>query len=62
MINLFNGEYGPYRDIVLLNSAAALYIADKVNKFEDGIELTKSIIDSGKALDTLHNLKKISNE
>ena len=62
MINLFNGEYGAYRDIVLLNSAAALYIADKVNSYEDGIELTKSIIDSGKALDTLHNLKKISNE
>lgn len=62
MISLFNGEYGSYRDIVLLNSAAAFCIADKVNSFGDGIDLSKSIIDSGKALNTLNKLKKVSNE
>ena len=62
MIKLFNGEHGPYRDIVVLNSAAALIIGEKVQNFEDGIELSQSIIDSGKALSTLNKLKEISNE
>lgn len=62
MINLFNGEEGPYRNIVILNSAATFLIADKVKSFEDGIDLSKSIIDSGKAFNTLNQLKKISNE
>ena len=62
MINLFNGENGSYRDIVLLNSAATFCIADKVESFEEGIELSKSIIDSGKAIKTLNKLKEVSNK
>ncbi|PPR16822.1 MAG: Anthranilate phosphoribosyltransferase [Alphaproteobacteria bacterium MarineAlpha9_Bin3] len=62
MINLFDGEQGSYRNIVILNSAATFLIGDKVKNFEDGIELSKSIIDSGKALDTLNKLKIISNQ
>ena len=62
MVNLFNGEKSSYRDIVLLNSAATFCIADKVESFEEGLELSKSIIDSGKAIKTLNKLKEVSNK
>src|SRR5690606_7321833 len=36
---LLAGEKGPYRDIVLLNAAAALLVADKVETLRDGVSL-----------------------
>ena len=53
LISLLNGEKSAYRDIVTLNAAFALRLAKKVVKIEDGLELTKSVIDSGKALKIL---------
>lgn len=47
------GEGGPHRDIVLLNSAAALVVAGRVAGLADGIELAARSIDSGAAADTL---------
>lgn len=58
---LLNGAPGAYRDIVLLNSAAALLVADKVSTIEDGIALARATIDSGKAKDTLARLVAVSN-
>ena len=62
MLNLFKGEKGPYRDIVLLNSAATFCISDSVKNYEDGIDLANQLIDNGMALKTLQNLIKITNE
>ena len=62
MLNLFKGEKGHYRDIVLLNSAAAFGISDSVKNDEDGIALANQLIDNGMALETLQNLIKITNE
>ncbi|HEU6448442.1 MAG TPA: anthranilate phosphoribosyltransferase [Verrucomicrobiae bacterium] len=42
-------ERGPKRDAVLLNAAAALFVAGKSNSLADGLELAGKIIDSGKA-------------
>lgn len=50
-----------YRDIVLLNSAASLVVAGKVDKLVDGIELAREVIDSGKAYETLEGLISMSN-
>ena len=61
-LNLFKGEKGPYRDIVLLNSAATFCISDSVKNYEDGIDLANQLIDNGMALKTLQNLIKITNE
>ncbi len=58
---LLDGAPGPYRDIVLMNSAAALFVADKVTSLEDGIALAREAIDSGKAKDTLARLVAVSN-
>ena len=50
---IFTGEAGPARDIVLLNAGAAIYAADLVASLSAGIELAKTIIDSGKAQNKL---------
>ncbi len=62
ILNLLNGEISAYRNIVILNSAAAFCVGDRVNNFNDGIDLATNILDNGKALETLHKLIKISNE
>jgi anthranilate phosphoribosyltransferase len=51
-------ELGPKRDAVLLNSAAALFVANKVKSLTDGIELASELIDSRKALAKLDALIK----
>jgi anthranilate phosphoribosyltransferase len=46
---VFGGEMGPLRDIVLLNSAAALVAADKAATLAGGVPLAAQAIDSGAA-------------
>ena len=49
LLALLNGEKGAYRDIVLLNAAAAFLVADKVETLREGISLAGEVIDAGKA-------------
>lgn len=56
--NILNGEKGPHRDIVVLNSAAAFYLAGKVNNIAEGIDCAEKSIDTGLALEVLENLVK----
>jgi len=58
---LLVGAPGAYRDTVLLNAGAALFVADKVANVVDGIALARETIDSGKAKDTLARLVAVSN-
>tara|TARA_B100000686_G_scaffold353925_1_gene461581 strand:- start:51 stop:1070 length:1020 start_codon:yes stop_codon:yes gene_type:complete len=60
--SLFKGETGHYRNIVILNAAAAFCISDSVKKYEDGIDLATYLIDNGDALNTLNDLIKITNK
>jgi anthranilate phosphoribosyltransferase len=54
---LLRGEdRGPKRDAVLLNSAAALFVAEKCRSLAEGWELAGEIIDSGKARAKLEEL------
>ena len=62
MLHLFEGEKSAYRDIVVLNAAAAFCVADSVNTYEEGIELAQNLIDEGKPLNTLQKLIIVSNE
>ena len=59
--NILNGQKGSKRDAVLLNSAAGLYVADKVKSLNDGVELAENIIDNGKAKIQLNNFIELSN-
>jgi anthranilate phosphoribosyltransferase len=59
---VLDGMPGPYRDIVLLNSAAALVVADKAADIRDGIALSARAIDGGAAKAVLQRLVTITNE
>lgn len=58
MLALFSGTAGPYRDTVLLNSAAALIVAGRTDNLRDGVNVAARSIDSGAALATLDTLRR----
>lgn len=53
---LLGGAKGPYRDIVLLNAAAAFLVADKVETLREGVDLAAAVLDDGRAAATLARL------
>jgi anthranilate phosphoribosyltransferase len=56
-----DGKPGPARDVVLLNSGAALYISASATTIQDGIRLAAESIDSGKARQKLAQLVEMTN-
>jgi anthranilate phosphoribosyltransferase len=58
---LLGGERGAYRDIVLLNTAAALMVADKAENLREGALRAAKAIDEGAAKRVLENLIAVSN-
>ena len=58
---VLSGEPGPYRDVVLYNTAAALLIADKASDLKDGVAQASAAIDDGQAQKTLDLLVAITN-
>ncbi len=58
--DLLNGKTGTYRDIVLLNAAAAFLVADRVETLREGVELAGQVIDDGRALGALDRLIAIT--
>ncbi|MDH3239390.1 MAG: anthranilate phosphoribosyltransferase [Alphaproteobacteria bacterium] len=58
---MLGGEPGAYRDIVVLNAAAALVVAGKAGGLKEGASLAAKAIDSGRAKKTLAQLVAISN-
>lgn len=61
-LSILKGERGPKRDIVLLNTAAALMVASKAKDFKEGIKMAEDAIDSGKALEKLNKLIELTNK
>ncbi|ARJ67699.1 anthranilate phosphoribosyltransferase [Magnetospirillum sp. ME-1] len=58
---LLKGEQGAYRDIVVLNSAAALMVAGKVDSLSDGARAAEQAIDRGEAEAVLERMIAITN-
>ncbi len=58
---VLDGQRGAYRDIVLLNAAAALVVSEKAANLSDGVERAAASIDSGAARRALEALIRISN-
>lgn len=54
--------HGARRDTVVLNAAAAFYIAGRVNTIAEGVALAQELIDSGAALKTLEAYRHLSNQ
>jgi anthranilate phosphoribosyltransferase len=61
MTQLLDGRRGPLRDIVLLNSAAALIVAGRARDLRQGVDQAADAIDEGKARRVLAKLVAITN-
>ena len=57
IIEVLSGKKGPARDIVLLNSGAAIYVSGLAASLGEGILLAAKSIDSGSAMKKLDALK-----
>jgi anthranilate phosphoribosyltransferase len=60
MRNVLLGEKGAYRDVVVLNAAASIYVFGKASSLQEGVSIAQSMIDSGKAYATLQRLLEVS--
>ena len=60
-LSILNGQKGPKRNAVVLNSAAALYVAGKADSIEGGVRLASKIIDSGRAKKQLEKFIEYTN-
>ena len=58
---VLDGKKGPPRDVVLLNSGAALYVNGNSANVQDGMKLAAESIDSGKARQKLAELVELTN-
>jgi anthranilate phosphoribosyltransferase len=58
---LLDGDAGAYRDIVLLNAAAALVVADRATDLAEGAALAAAVIDDGRAARALADLVEATN-
>ena len=59
--DLFEGATGPRRDIVLINSAAALVVTGIANDFREGVAIADHALSSGAALQKLEQLRSFTN-
>jgi anthranilate phosphoribosyltransferase len=58
---ILEGQTGPKRDIVIVNAAYALYIAQAVDTLKQGMSMARHAIDAQRALQKLEALKEFSN-
>ena len=58
ILEILEGRRSSYRDIVVLNSAHALYVSGKAKSVKEGIVLSQDAVDSGAAMQILQELIK----
>lgn len=58
---LLDGQKGAYRDIVMLNAAAAFLVGEKVETLAEGVELAGAVLDDGRAKAALTRLIAVTN-
>jgi anthranilate phosphoribosyltransferase len=61
ILDVFQKDYGPRRDIVVINAAAALVASGRANNFLQGTLFASEAIRSGAALDKLERLIAFTN-
>jgi anthranilate phosphoribosyltransferase len=60
LLAVLKGQRGPYRDVALLNAAAALVVAGRAGDLKGGIAMAEKSIDSGEAEGSLERLIVVS--
>jgi anthranilate phosphoribosyltransferase len=61
MASMKSPSPGPFRDVALLNAAAALIVAGRAKNLREGVALGTKSLDSGAALARLQRLIAVSN-
>ncbi|SER40320.1 anthranilate phosphoribosyltransferase [Nitrosomonas sp. Nm51] len=62
LLSVLENKKGPARDIVLLNAGAAIYVSGVADSLAQGIRSAQRAIESGAALQKLHELVAFSNQ
>ena len=57
---VLNGERGSWRDVVVMNAAAALLAGNRASDLKEGARLAEEVIDNGQALEKLEALVRVS--
>jgi anthranilate phosphoribosyltransferase len=60
LLDVLRGKRGPFRDVAVLNAAAALIVAGKAKDLKDGAAIATKAIDSGEAEGRLDRLIAVS--
>jgi anthranilate phosphoribosyltransferase len=61
LLALLQGQKGAYRDVVLLNAAAALLVAEQVETLKEGVERAALAVDTGAAARALQIMVEATN-
>ncbi len=61
LMSVLDNQPGPALDVVLLNAAAAIYVAGMAASLEQGLEKARTAIESGAAKEKLRELVEFSN-
>ena len=59
--SVLDGKTSPYRDVALLNAAAALIVAGRARDMKEGVAIGQKSLDSGAAAARLKRLIVVSN-
>jgi anthranilate phosphoribosyltransferase len=60
-LDILNGQKGAHRDIAVLNAAATIYVGQKADSLEAAVKMAEEVIDSGKALQKLEEIRTFTN-
>ncbi|MCD5409759.1 MAG: anthranilate phosphoribosyltransferase, partial [Methanocellales archaeon] len=62
LVQVLKGTYGPKRDIIVMNSAAGIFVGGGVRGLREGVQKAEKAIDSGAALNKLRELVESTGE
>jgi anthranilate phosphoribosyltransferase len=62
LVQVMQGKESPARDIIAMNSGAAVYVSGLASTLKKGAEMAEAVIDSGKALETLQRMVSMNGE
>ncbi|MCS4487409.1 anthranilate phosphoribosyltransferase [Streptococcus sciuri] len=59
LVSVLKNEPSPYRETTIVNAALGFFAAGKVATLQEGVNLARQVLASGKALDVLNKLKEV---
>jgi len=62
LVKVMKGERSAARDIIAMNSGAAIYVSGRASTLEEGARLAEAALDSGKALGTLKKMVAVNGD